>query len=112
MAVTLTPAHIDAEIGRLSDILESKTNEFAVLARAAAESEVAHKTARAKALLTSNGRSSDLREAEADAATEDQHLKRKIDEAVADACREAMRSLRTQLEALRTLAANLREMTR
>ena len=68
-----------------------------------------YKLAHARQLLRAEGDTVSEREAEALLACADLLRERRISEAIADACRESVRSLREQLGALRSLNANVRE---
>lgn len=114
----LNPVQVESEILRLSEYLESQTHEYASLARKAGEDEATYKALAAKRRLAAmmspmpDGRkatatwAADVADADEDVAGS--YLERRISEAEADACREAMRTTRTQLDALRTIAANQR----
>jgi hypothetical protein len=64
--------------------------------------------AHARAILQVEGDTVAEREAEATLAVEAELTERKITEAVADACRETVRSLRDQLRAVQSVNANVR----
>lgn len=103
-----TQVDVEAEILRLSARLEEATDEYARLITLAAEAEVNHKKEWAKATLRATGGTVAEREAEAVLATVDDLMQRKMSEALAGAQKELAHSLRTQLSALQTLAANIR----
>lgn len=103
----LTIPEVESEILRLSARLEGETARLAQLGQAAGLSEIDHKVARAQAFLKAEG-PVDARSAQAEIATKDQMLARRRDEVLYDACRETLRTIRTQLDALRTIAANAR----
>jgi hypothetical protein len=71
---------------------------------------VAYRLAFAKALLDTWGDTVGEREARATLAVEAELRQRKRAEAVADACREAVRSLRDQLSAVQSVNANVRHL--
>jgi hypothetical protein len=104
----VTPAAAEAELRRLARKLEERTDALAGLLRTAAEADVAYKLAYARALLRAAGDTVSEREAAATLAVADELRDRKTTEAVADACREAVRSLRDQLSACQSLNANTR----
>ena len=106
--MSVTPKSIENEIRRLAHKLESKTDELAELFRKAAEAEVTYKREYAKALLLSDADTVGQREAEAMRATEALLLDRRVAEAVADAARESVRSMRDQLSAVQSVGAMLR----
>jgi hypothetical protein len=93
---------------RLAKKLEERTDQLADLLTAAAEADVAYRLAFARELLVTEGRTVGDREAAATIATEKELWLRKTTEAVADACREAVRSLRDQLSAVQSVNANVR----
>lgn len=105
----ITPASVEAELRRLCKKLEERTDSLAQLLHAAAEAEVAYRAEFAKALLKSDAKTVAEREAEATLATEDHLYARKTSEAVADACREAVRSLRDQISAVQTVSRSVTE---
>ena len=103
----ITQGQIEEEIMRLLSNLEADTEEFEVLAQRAAETEATHKAMWAKAYLSAEG-SIRNREAVADLAMSDTMYQFKIAEALVKAKREKLLSLRTSVDALRTLNANVR----
>jgi hypothetical protein len=103
-----TQVDVEAEILRLSARLEEATDEYARLITLAAEAEVNFKRDHAKAVLRSTEGTVAQREAEAILTTVDALMQRKISEALAGAQKELAASLRCQLSALQTLAANIR----
>jgi hypothetical protein len=103
-----TPAQIESEIRRLARKLEDRTDELAGLFRGAAEADVAYRLAYAKALLVADGDTVSAREAHATLTTAELLLDRKVAEAVADAGRESVRSMRDQLSAVQSVGAMLR----
>lgn len=107
----LSQGQIESEILRLSDALEEQTNELARRLEAAAEAEVAWKQAEAIALLRSAMRSEHQRKAEALTINAEQHRAFRISDARSSATTEICRTLRAQLDSLRTLAANVRSQS-
>ncbi len=105
----LNPVACEKEILRFVGLLEHATQETARRGRVAADAEVAHRVAYAKAIIAASGTVSE-REALATVATEAELLARRLAEASLDASRDASRNMREQLGALRTVAANLREL--
>jgi hypothetical protein len=105
----ITPAAAERELSRLSVKLEEQTDALALLLHAAAEADVNYKLAHARALLGADGDTVGEREAGAILACADLLRERRISEAVADAARESIRSLREQLGAVRSINANVRE---
>lgn len=108
-----------AELEALNDTSMALVGDYAAHAKAAAEAEVAHKVARAKRVLKAKatksgatGRNMPTNEAELVAEADDEvaalHLTRLTTAAVADATREALRSVRANQDTLRTAAASHR----
>ncbi len=106
--MTVTPSSVEKEIRRLAHKLESKTDDLAVSFKEAADAEVVYKVEYAKALLLSDLKTVAEREADATVKCERLLTDRKCKEAVADAARESVRSLRDQLNAVQSVGANLR----
>lgn len=105
----ITPAEVEAELQRLVARLEEATGELAAFGRSAGEAEVAHKVAFAQAFLTAAGPVA-TREQVAIAATELPLLTRRFAEAALQAQREVLSTIRTQIDAVRTIAANIRSL--
>lgn len=103
----ISQVEIESEIIRLSSMLEDETESFERLAQDGAEKEARFKSAWAKEYLSAKG-SIKEREAWADYKLEDQIMDVKIAEALVKSKRERLSSLRTSIDALRTLAANVR----
>lgn len=103
-----TQVDVESEILRLSARLEEATDQLAQLLVTEARTEVEHKRAWAEATLKSNEGTVSQREAQATLKTVDALLARKIADALAGAQKELCHSLRSQLSALQTLAANIR----
>jgi hypothetical protein len=103
----ISQVEIEEEIMRLMDILEEETEVFERLAEDAAKKEAIHKANWAKEYLGGKGPIKE-REAWADYKLEASSYDWKISEALVRAKREKLTSLRTSLDALRTLAANVR----
>lgn len=103
----ISQVDIEEEIIRILSILEDETEAFERLAEDAAKKEAAYKGEWAKAYLSAQG-SIKEREAWADYQLADHAMQHKIAEGLVKAKREKLSSLRTSLDALRTLAANIR----
>jgi len=103
----VTQDEIEREIIRLSAMLEEETENYAVLIEDHAKKEARHKSAWARAYLRSEGAVKE-RESWAENKMAESLFEMKIAEALAKAKREKLTSLRTSLDSLRTLAANLR----
>lgn len=104
----LTPKQTEEELRRLARKLEARTDELAPLLQQAAEDDVAYRLAFARARLTSERKTVSEREDEAALATAELLYQRRTSEAVADACRESVRSMRDQLSAVQSVNANVR----
>lgn len=104
----LSQVSVEREILRVAGLLDHQVGEIAKRARAAASAEVDHKLAHAKALLRQEGGTVAEREARALIECAETYALHKGADAVLLAAQEAGRSLRAQIDALRTLAANQR----
>lgn len=102
-------SQIDVENGLLDliDELEKETEAFERLAEDAAKKEALYKSNWAKEYLSAKG-SIKEREAWADYKLSDEIFDYKISEGLMKAKREKLLSLRTSIDALRTLNANVR----
>lgn len=108
-----------AELERLSDLSMATVSDYARHSREAAEAEAAHKRLRAQAILRFQARARgqgdrvSVAQAETEADADDEvaaaYTHRLITAAQADTDREALRSIRTNQEALRTAAASARD---
>jgi hypothetical protein len=106
----LNQIEIESEILRLLDMLEEETGQYARLAEDEASKEARYKVAWATAYLNAAGPVKE-REAQADLATGKVYELTRVADALVRAKRERLTSLRTGLDSLRTLAANLRFQT-
>ena len=106
----ISQVEIEHEIIRLTGMLEDETETFEMLAQDAAEKEAQYKSAWAKEYLSAKG-SIREREAWSDYKLEAEIHAYKIAEALVKSKREKLSSLRTSIDALRTLAANVRAQT-
>lgn len=106
----LSAAQVEGEIRRLCDRMEIFTEQLAREAEEAGRSEAAHKAAYASAFLKAEG-SVSQREQEATLQTAAVFRARKIAEAHYYSTREALGTVRAQVDALRTIAANIRGQT-
>lgn len=106
---TLNPILVQAEIMRFVGLLETATTAVAKRGRAAAEADANYKIAFAQAVLQTEGTVAE-RDAMATVATQDEYRAKRAAEAVLEAAKEASRNMREQLGALRTVAANLRDL--
>lgn len=108
-----TEAEVLAELERLHFMSLEKVQEYEATAIRAAEAEASHKALRAKRVLMAkvDGVKSIAEAeytAEADETVAGAYLDRLTTGAHAEAIRESLRSLRTNQEALRTMAASHR----
>ena len=103
----ISQVEIESELLRLIDMLEEETEAFEKLAEDAAKKEAIYKANWAKEYLAAKG-SIKEREAWADYKLADQEFEAKVAEALVKSKREKLLSLRTSIDALRTLNANVR----
>lgn len=103
----ISQVDIEEEILRFLGMLEEETEAFERLTEDAAKKEAGYKAEWAKAYLSAQG-SIKEREAWADYQLADHAMQYKIAEGLVKAKREKLSSLRTGLDALRTLSANVR----
>lgn len=106
----VTQVDVEVEILRFVDMLEQETDAFAGRARDAAEAEANYKGKWASEYLKADG-TEKKRAAVADVKCHDLYFKRKLAEGLKEATKESCSSMRAQLDALRTLSANIRNQT-
>jgi hypothetical protein len=106
----ISQVEVEEEILRLVDILEEETEAFESLSVDGAIKDAMFKSEWAKAYLQATG-SIKEREAMADLRLTDLLRDHKIAEALVKSKREKLSSVKTQIDALRTLAANVRNQT-
>lgn len=106
----LTQADVERELARLVQASEDVAHDIAARAEEAARAEHTYKIAYAKALLRAEGTVA-LREAQALLAVEAEHLGRKVADARLLAAQETARTIRAQLDALRSVNATVRHAT-
>jgi len=104
----LTQILIEGEIARLCALLETTTDELAKACELSAEREVAWKVAEASALLRSEQKSAELRKAQALSTCRNEYGAHLRGCAMRDALSEKCRTIRSQLDSLRSLNANVR----
>jgi hypothetical protein len=104
----LSAMEIEAEVWRLSQRLDQQVGLVAKRSRDAATADVAWKIANAKAILRVEGATVAEREAKALLECEGEYAAHREADAVLLAAQEAGRSLRAQIDALRTLSASQR----
>ncbi|MBP6526135.1 MAG: hypothetical protein KA249_12080 [Dermatophilaceae bacterium] len=105
MTRPLSADEISAEISRISQRLDFQVGEIAQRARRAAVADVEYRLAHAKAALAVEGATVGEREARALLEVADEFAAHRHADAVLLAAQEAGRSLRAQIDALRTLSA-------
>lgn len=107
----LSMHQVEAEILRLSRLLTRVTEDVAHKAEIAAETDTAYDLAYARAMVEMSGRRDSVTELKAEAlvACAEEYEQARLAQAVYEGAREQGRNLRTQLEALRTIAANIRQ---
>lgn len=103
----ISQVDVENELLRLIGMLEDETEAFEVLAIDNAKKEALHKSNWAKEYLSAKG-SIKEREAWSDYKMDEMMFDHKIAEALLKAKREKLLSLRTSIDALRTLNANIR----
>lgn len=107
MSKPLTPTQCEEELRRLSKKLEERTDALAGLLDTAAEAEWKYKVDFATALIRVQGDNAPQRDAKATIECKDQLRSRLHSAAIADACREAVRSLRDQISAVQSANRNV-----
>lgn len=109
----LTPVDVEERIVRLSDELDEQVALYADLAEARAEAEAEYKHRQARAMIDQpNKQTVSMREAIAHLRASDQFRAFRVAEAREKATQAKMTAIRSQLDALRTIAANVRMLTR
>lgn len=103
----ISQVEIENELLRLMSLLEEETEAFETLAEDAAKKDALYKANWAKEYLAAKG-SIKEREAWADYKLSEESYDFKISEALVKSKREKLTSLRTSIDALRTLNANVR----
>lgn len=106
----ISQVEVEEEILRLTQMLEDETENYAILIEDAAKKEARLKGEWAAAYLNHQG-SIKERESWADYQLADKSFEWKIAEALAKASKEKLNFARTSIDALRTLAANVRAQT-
>lgn len=103
----ISQVEIEKELLRLMDKLENETEQFETVAMDLAKKEALYKSNWAKEYLSAKG-SIKEREAWADYKMDQQNFEYKCAEALVKAKREALLSIRSSIDAIRTLNANVR----
>lgn len=111
----MDPVAVAHEIARLTELLEQRTLEYKDDIHNAAVENARYKGEWARAMLTVISGSSKTtvseREARTEVETNDRRIVAEVADAQAKATKEALTALRTQLDGLRSLGANLRVQT-
>ena len=107
MIDVITPAEVEAEILRLSRLLDLATAEIAKRGRACANAKIDHRVAFATARLAATGTIPE-REDVATLASQDEARVYELAAATLGAAQDAARNTRSQLDALRSVNANVR----
>lgn len=112
----LTQGEIEANITKLSELLEEETYAYARQSEASAEAESDYKVLMARAIVTFlNDRGLKMtqyeRQARCDLICSDEFRVWKMAEARRSSTKEALLTLRSRLDAMRTLSANVRHAT-
>ena len=110
----LTQGEVEFRILAISDALDENTELLSSLLveRATAEADFKHAFAKAMIGLAGTSMPVAAKEAKAQFHTEVEFRSWKLWEAREKACQQKLHSLRSQLDALRTIAANVRAVTR
>lgn len=106
-SMPISQVDVENEMMRLLGMLEDETESYESLAEDAAKKEALYKSNWAKEYLAAKG-SIKEREAWADYRLSQESFEYKIAEAMVKSKRELLTSLRTSIDALRTLNANVR----
>lgn len=114
--IDTNPVEVESEIRRLCELLEKATQLTARRARDAAVADAQYKRAWAQAVLDAkvghppDGKGPTVSEVEARAAlqTDKEYVQKRSTEALLQSSIEAGRNIRAQLDALRSIAANMR----
>lgn len=107
----LSQVDVEMEIMRLVKLLEAETEAFAALAEDEAKKDAAHKHAWATKFITNTSKTQKEREAWADYQLETETYVKLVSRALMNAKKQRLESIRTSLDALRTIAANIRAMS-
>lgn len=108
----LTQVEVESRIAHLVDAMEEATDTFEDLARKSANAEADFRKHSALAIIAQIQHGEKMtvgeRTARAEVMSSDDHRAYLIARAARDACREHLTTMREQLNALRTVAANIR----
>ena len=103
----ISQVEVESEILRMVELLEQETENFERLAQDAASKDAVYRAEWSKQYLIASGAVRE-REAKADVSLADVMYHTKIADALVKAKRERLLSLRSSIDALRTLNANVR----
>lgn len=103
----ISQVEVEQELLRLMDRLEQETEQFETIAMDCSKKEALYKSNWAREYLSAKG-SIKEREAWADYKMDQENFEFKCAEALVKSKREVLLSLRTSIDALRTLNANVR----
>lgn len=110
----ITPFEVESKLLQLMDSLESETEAFEVLSVDSAKKSARYKASWARAYIrvSSGGKGSIKdRESLADYENEELHFDHLVAEALTKSKQQKLTSLRTEMDALRTISANVRAQT-
>jgi len=107
----ISQIEIEEELVRLVALLEQETDDFAIAAEDEAKKQARFKKQWAMTFLAKKEGSVKEKEAWADYENADEMFDMKVADALMRAKREKMHGLRTSIDALRTLSANVRAQT-
>jgi hypothetical protein len=111
----ITQGEIEELILRIADEMETETERYSDLATVAADAEADYKLRAARALISMANAPQKMtaadRQARAEVIAADELRTWKLSEARRQATKEALLTLRARLDALRSLAANVRHQT-
>ena len=111
MSEPIYPADVETRLNLLAQQLEEETEQFATFAVERAEAEADYKLQYHTAILRSNETTVATKEAQAFKKSAQEFREYKIAEALEKATQQKLISIRTQIDATRTISANIRNLT-
>jgi len=111
MSEPIYQADIEQRLDLLAQQLEEEVEQFAVFAVERAEAEADYKLQYHTAILRSTETTVAAKEAQAFKKSAQEFREYKIAEALEKACQQKLMSIRTQIDATRTISANIRNLT-
>lgn len=111
MSEPIYQADIEQRLDLLAQQLEDEVEQFATFAVERAEAEADYKLQYHKAVLRSTEGTVAQKEAVAFGKSAQEFREYKIAEALEKACQQKLMSIRTQIDATRTISANIRNLT-